>query len=817
MSANDAPLFFGDWLKQRRRSLDLTQADLAEAAGCSIFALRKIESGERRPSKQLAGLLATVLAIPADEREAFVRAARGESGLERLRLTGQASVELASPSAPLPAPPVSPLRNWPLCPTPLVGREHELASLGRLLADPLCRLLTLIGPGGIGKTRLAVEAAAQAQTQFADGVWFVPLAPVAAPAAVIPALAEALELSLAGQLEPRLQLLSHLAGQQALLVVDNLEHLLAGVSLLAEILARAPGVKLLATSRERLHLQSEYVFVTQGLPVPPPDQLHRAHDYDAIRLFAQVAQRAGAAVDLQGDELAAAAQVCRAVEGMPLGIELAAAWTPLLSCREIASEIQRSLDFLTTSLRDLPERQRSLRAVFDHSWRLLDEEERAVLARLSIFQGGFERATAAAVAGADLPPLLNLASKSLIRRSESGRYDLHEAVRQYAYARLGERPDCADTCDRHSRFYLALLDGREPALHSRAQRQTLRELTAEVDNLRAAWDVAVQHGLFDALASAARGFGCLFELSGWLEEGVTRLEAAIQAVNRAPVEEGLRRRLTGESRAQQALLLMRMGRFVASLERARESLALLRPLGDPNLLVRPLIFGSIIQHMTGELDASQTACEEALAHARTTADPWGEAYADFLLGYVTHLRGEHQAGYARMRDRLRQWQESGDPHSIALGLNFFSPVAIHLGHFAEAEASLRQSLELAEELGDRWSIGTSLRFLGLAALRQGEAAQAQELLRRSLTVHRGAVTGWDLARTLIYLGEAMQVLGDAEGARACYAEALVIAEESHSPPLVEEARAATERLEGAGVNRSHDSTRSALTNTDGFV
>ncbi len=782
MAADDSPLFFGDWLKRRRQSLDLTQAELAERAGCSVFALRKIEAGERRPSKQLAGLLAEALRVPSEQAAAFVAAARGESSLERLRLPGQTAAEAAPPPAPR-------LRNWPPTPTPLVGREDELASLARLLADPLCRLLTLIGPGGIGKSRLAVEAGTRAAAAFADGVCFIPLAPVAAPAAVIPAFAEALGLTLAGQVEMRLQLFSHLADQQALLVVDNLEHLLASVGLLAEILARAPGVKLIATSRERLNLQSEYVFVTQGLPVPPPDRLHRAHDYDAIRLFDQAARRAGAELKLQGEELAAAVQVCRTVEGMPLGIELAAAWTPLLSCQEIAAEIQRGLDFLATRLRDLPERQRSLRAVFDHSWRLLDDEERAALARLAIFQGGFERDAAAAVAGASLPILLNLASKSLIRRTESGRYDLHEAVRQYAYARLGEMPDCRETCDRHSRFYLARLDGREPALHSRAQRQILRDLTAESDNLRAAWDWAVQRGLFDALAPATRGFGCLFELSGWLDEGVARLEAAIQAVSRASVEESLRRRLAGEARAQQALLLMRHGNFVASLQRANDSLALLRPLGDPNPLVRPLIFGSIIQHMTGELDASRAACEEAMAHARATNDCWGAAYADFLLGYVTHLRGEHQAGYARMRDRLRLWRESGDPHSIALGLNFFSPVAIHLGHFAEAEASLRESLELGRQVGDRWSIGTSLRFLGLVALRQGDAGAAQELLRRSLEVHRGVVTGWDLARSLIYLAEAGLALGDVAEARACYAEALVMAEEAGSPPLAAEARA----------------------------
>lgn len=791
MNDADAPIFFGEWLKGRRQLLDLTQAELAERAGCSVFALRKIEAGERRPSKQLAGLLAAALEIDEAARTAFLRAARGEIGCDRLPpLCRQAS---AAP-APRP-PPVSTLPvNWPAPLTPLVGRENELASLDRLLADPRCRLLTLIGPGGIGKTRLAIEAAAQARSRFADGVWFVPLAPVASPPAIIPAIAEALGLTWRGQTELRLQLLGHLAGKQALLLLDNLEHLLAGVGLITDILAQAPGVKLLVTSRERLHLQSEYVFVTQGLPLPPPDQLHRAHDYDAIRLFDQSARRAGAHIALAGDELAAAVQVCRLVEGMPLGIELAAAWTPLLSCREIAAEIQRSLDFLTTSLRDLPERQRSLAAVFDHSWRLLTPEEQDALSRLSIFQGGFDRAAAAQVTGADLRVLLALNAKSLIRRGVGDRYDLHEVVRQYAYFHLSQTPTCSETCDRHSRFYLALLDGREPALRSKAQAPTLRSLLDEIDNLRTAWDWAVRHGLFGALAGAVRCFGCLFELAGWLEEGVALLETAIRAA-RAGAEDPVRRRVMGEALTQQALLLMRQGRFPQSLERTAESLALLRPLGEPGPLVRPLLIRNIILHMAGDLDASQAAGEEAHLCAQQAGDRWGEPYADFLLGHVVYLRGDHCAGYAQMRRGLSVLRREGDPRTVALGLNFISPAAIALGYYAEAEEALRESLEICGELGDRWGMGTALRFLGLAALAQGDAARAQDLLRRSLEVHQDFVVGWDIARTLTYLGNAALILGELAEARRCYEEAQQWAAQAESKPAALDALAGLAQVE----------------------
>ena len=793
MRTEEPPVYFGEWLKRRRQSLDLTQAELAERAGCSVFALRKIESGERRPSKQLAGLLAHALEITGADLDAFLRAARGEMAGDRL-----SSPALLQPPVPLPvSAPVldsAPMNNWPAQLTPLVGRESELTSLSRLLADPLCRLLTLIGPGGIGKTRLAIEAAARERARFAGGIWFVPLSPVASPAAIVPAIAEAMGLTLRGQTELRLQLFGHLARMEALLVLDNLEHLLAGAGLFNQILAHAPGVKLLATSRERLHLQSEYVFVTQGLPVPPPDQLHRALDYDAIRLFDQSARRAGAELALEGDELAAAVQVCCLVDGMPLGIELAAAWTPLLSCQEIASEIQCSLDFLAASLHDLPERQRSLRAVFDHSWRLLSPEERDALSRLAIFQGGFERSAAEEVAGASLPELLALTSKSLIRRSASGRYDLHEVVRQYAYANLSQTPACSETCDCHSRFYLALLDGCEPALRSKAQVQTLRGMLDEIDNLRAAWDWAVSRGLFDTLARAVRCFGCLFELAGWLDEGVELLETAVQAACDA-AEDPVRRRVMGEARAQQALLLMRQGRFPQSLERAAQSLDLLRPLGDPDLLVRPLLIRNIILHMVGDLDASQAAGEEALRCAQEVGDRWGAAYLDFLLGHVVYLRGNHRAGYDQMRRGLDVLRRESDPRTLALGLNFISPAAIALGHYEEAEASLQESLEICREQGDRWGMGTALRFLGLAALARGDAARARDRLHRSLEVHLGFVVGWDIARTLTYLGNAALTLGEIEEARRCYEEAQQCAKEAAAHPAALDALAGLAQVE----------------------
>lgn len=427
------PAFFGEWLKHRRQELDLTQIELAQSAGCSAAGLRKIETGERRPSKELAALLAAALGIAPDKRATFVRVARGELNLERL---GPVSTERAA-SRPLSA-------ALPVWPTPFLGRTGELNALGELLLDPNCRLLTIIGPGGIGKTRLAAEVAGQVIDRFADGACFVPLAQQSSPTFLIPAMADALGISLQGQTDAQTQLLNHLRTRQLLLIVDNMEHLLAGVPLLAAIIAHSPGVRLLVTSRERLNLMGEWIYELEGLPVPAGDETSQPESYVSVALFIQNARRASANFTLHEGDLACIAGICRLLEGTPLGIELAAAWVAALSPCEIADQIEKSFDFLTTTLRDVPDRQRSLRAAFEYSWNLLPLDERCALSRLAVFRGGFDHAAAEQVSGASLTILLALISKSLIRRRESSRFDMHEVVRQFALASLFEDAD-ADT------------------------------------------------------------------------------------------------------------------------------------------------------------------------------------------------------------------------------------------------------------------------------------------------------------------------------------------------------------------------------------
>jgi predicted ATPase/transcriptional regulator with XRE-family HTH domain len=779
MEYTEFPVSFGEWLKLRRKALDLTQAELAQRAGCSVHALRKIESGERRPSKQLAGLLANSLEIPPEEHTTFVKVARGELIVERLHPPTPAQ---PADHAPTPSPPAH-LNKLPETLPPLVGRDPELETLGGLLRDRKCRLLTLIGPGGIGKTRLGIEVAAQHQNLFPDGVCFVSLASLRTHTYLVPAIADALDYAFQGQIEPQIQLLNHLSTKQMLLVLDNAEHLLVGVELFAEILEQSPGVKLLVTSRERLYLQSEWVFEIQGLPVPPAEQIEHAEQYSSIALFVQCAQRAKVGFKLPAEERSAVVHICQMVEGMPLGIELAAAWVSVLSCDEIAHEIESGLDFLSTSMRDVPERLRSLQAAFDHSWKLLSGDERKVLCRLSIFQGGFEREAAEKVGGATLQSLLALTSKSLIRRIDSSRYDLHEVIQQYALSHLGEDPQIELVRDRHSEFYLSMLREREKALKGAALQEAMRELTDEIDNLREAWSWAVKREAYESLGEVTRSFGRFYELGGWLREGIEQFEPVVEVLNRR-TEDGQCQKLLGMVLAQQGLLFFRWGKFDIALSLFEKSLNLLRPIGDPAMLTDPLVLRGIILHLNGDIDQSLSLMEEALNCSRTAGDQWYEAYAVYNQGYIASLLGNYTEGYKLMQAGLAIWRELGEPQATALGLNFITPTLLYFGLYEQAHSGLQESLKLCDQAGNRWGKGTAYRFLGLVNMTQGNFSEAQSQLNKSLELFTEFTVGWDIVQSLIYLGEAATLTGETSNAQELFLDALHQAMEAKTIPLL---------------------------------
>lgn len=416
-----------------------TQSNETDQALRFISRLLEIDSGDEEAHRQKMILLAqsgqrsTALA----QFETCRRNLAEELGVKPARETVQlyeqirsgelkhespnsAEKEALPPTAPPPVP-FFYYNNLPAQTTSFIGREEELTLIEQYLSNPACRLLTIIGLGGIGKTRLALQAAATTD-QFRQGICFVGLASISSPDFLISTIASALNFPLYGRGDPKTQLINYLGDKEMLLVLDNFEHLISGAGLLVEILQRAPHLKMVVTSRERLSLQEEWILDLQGLTFPEGEEMVLLENYSAVRLFLQRAQQVQADFWLRYLDKPAVVQICRLVEGMPLGIELAAAWIRTFSCREIAVEIEKNYDFLTTSLQNIPKRHHSLQAVFEHSWGLLSEEERKVFSQLSVFWGGFSRKSAEQVVGASAFLLSALVDKSLLRRTDTDRY-----------------------------------------------------------------------------------------------------------------------------------------------------------------------------------------------------------------------------------------------------------------------------------------------------------------------------------------------------------------------------------------------------------
>lgn len=793
MKQNEFPHFFGAWLKQRRKILDLTQAEVSQRAGCTVYALRKIESGERKPSKQLAGLLADALDIPPDIQSTFIRSARGELNIERLPPPSLVMDQVSGGEAPF-----SPSR-LPLYFNPLVGREAELTAVTRLFNNPQCRLLTVTGLGGIGKTRLAVEFASTQQSKFPGGIFYVPLASLNSPDLVVPAIADILQLSFSGPVDPKEQLILHIAHhirRPGLFILDNMEHLLPSSStsqarksptnLITEMLQRLPSINFFVTSRERLNLQGEWTFELHGLPTPPPVFQDRLEEYSAPLLFIQNARRARADFTLTKEEQPHLARICQLLEGIPLAIELAATWVVMLSCAEIAAEIESNIDFLSTTMRDIPERHRSLRATFDHSWNLLTVEERNTLCQLSIFQAGFNREAAAYIAKATLPIVAALISKSLVRRAENGRFDLHEVIRQFTLSCLLNEPQNVAVRDRHSEYYLMLVSKKEKALKSAAQQEIVSELNVEMDNVRAAWKWAIQRENFALTSHAGRSFSWYFEAAGLLTEGVEQFELLVTALRNQPANRE-RNKALGQALTQQGLLVFRKGDLDQAQVLWEESLALLRPLENQALLTDTLVLLGIVDFLKGDLERSQRLLEEGLVCAQRSGDEWFTAYAIYNLGYIASLVGRYEEGYEQMMAGMTIWRRLGDPYSIALGLNFLSPTLLKLDRLEEAESNLRESLAFSTSTRNRWGSGTAYRYLGLTKLAQGQPAEAQSLLHTSVEIFSGYTKGWDIANSLICLAQATLASANPPEAESICLEALHAADNVKSIPMILEA------------------------------
>ncbi len=650
-----------------------------------------------------------------------------------------------------------PANNLPPQPTLFVGRGKELAEIAALLADPNCRLLTLVGPGGIGKTRLAIQTANDQQPLFADGVLFVPLTPLFSADLLPSAIAEAFEISFFGAEEPRIQIARYLREKHMLLIMDNFEHLLEGTGLVTDLLQAAPDLKILATSRERLNLQEEWVSLLDGLSFPAESFAGSLEHYSAVQLFVQRARQMNTHFSLDENNQAVIS-ICQQVEGMPLGLELAASWLRAMSCQQIVALMASSLDFLTTPLRNIPERHRSLRAVFTQSWNLLSSDEQAILMKLSVFRGGFDLEAAGQVAGASLPLLASLVDKSLIRIDASGRYDIHELLRQYAAEKLIQAGEVDAVVKCHLNYFLQLAEEAESHLFSSQQIPWFDRLTIEMDNFRAAFTHAAES---ESGLRLAVSLGWFFSECSYWKEGLDWFERTLAANPIAPAElvakafhlvGGLAGHFGDQARlvtyCQQAIeigkvtdnkkavawALSHLGLYEdTDFQQAgihlQESLALFREIGDvmgmAHCLIR-LAWNSLWQE---NIPLAGKCVNEAALLSEQADDTIMLSWVNNTLGRIARFNREFEDAREFFKRSEAYFRKAKLTDGVNLTLLSLADVELKLGNLDETGRIYKEALRLQRAVAlNHPAFPTSLAGLAHIALLQGEYERSARLL-----------------------------------------------------------------------------------------
>lgn len=681
--------------------------------------------------------------------------------------------------------------NLPLPATPFVGRKKELAQLYSYLAAPLPRLITLTGTGGIGKTRLAQQVALRCSEMFINGVWFVSLASLAEDLDVnglFYALSEALPMPPVGSANPQKQVANFLRRKELLLVLDNVEHLHHVPDLLVELLQMAPMVKVLATSRERLDLQSEWVFEIGGLEMPahPPTSTNeetspKLESFSAIQLFLQGAQRVHTRFALTSHNQMVVQEICQMVGGLPLGIELASAWVYSLDCDQIAAEIGQNLAFLSSTQRDLPPRQRSLQAVFDSSWTRLSLAEQHLFAQLAVFQGGFTLAAAQKVCGATFPLLNALVNKSLVNYEPSGRYRLHPVLHQFAKQKLsGLLAMRIEIQSQHAAYYAQSAAQFLTRLHLRAG---VEEMAAELENLQLAGQWGMAEGHLFVLSQLLPAMMRFFYLKGRFREGeqfcagILAQFAPTDDFHHLPLNES--HKLAVWALMERAAMLNDLGQKEQVEQMLQNSLIFFRRLGDALLTIRCLNFLGTKSWANGQYEQSKTYFHEALA--------WGEHHAIHHelattlndLGVVALTLGNYVEAQARYAACLALREKLGDRAGTLSPLINMATALTNLGKIPEAEQTLRQAIEICHEFGDQRRLGAVLTNLGVAAYHLGHLAEAKDFYQQALAVHQE--TGFQLGITIALdnIGSVAYQMGDYREASSFLRRALFESVESN--------------------------------------